>query len=128
MQNPVNTMAWLIVQLQLLGPLAVLVRECGPFTMPPLRFKPLVLLMSLWTLLLTALVLAGPSDHAHLFHLYIFPFTFRWRFELLALGAIIPYTTLLHLVNYLVSRHERRRISSHPQHDATRNIAAVEGS
>ena len=110
LQNPVNTMAWSIVQLQLLGPLVVLVRECGPFTMPPLRFKPLVLLMSLWSLLLTAVVLAGPPDHANLFHLYIYPCTFRWRFELFALGSIIPYTVLLRLVRYLIFRHEGRRI------------------
>ena len=114
LQNPVNTIAWLMVQLHLLSPLVVLVRDCAVFTMPPSRFKPLAFLLVLWSLSVTVLTIAGPPIHANTFHLYVFPFSFRWRFQLFAMGAIIPYYVLLRLVRRLLFKHERRRISSDP--------------
>ena len=114
LQNPVNTIAWLMVQFQLLGPLVVLVRDCAVFTMPPLRFKPLAFLLLLWSLLVTVVTIAGPPIHANVFRLCVFPFVFRWRLQLFAMGAIIPYIVLLNLARRLLSRHEQCRISSHP--------------
>ena len=114
-QNPVNTMAFIMVQMLLLAPLVTLVNDGTAFCvspLPPLRFKPFLFLAVLQTVLVTLLILCGPAVHANLFHLYTFEFSFRWKLETLGLWTIFMYVVAMGIVRRVLAMRSKRGI--HP--------------
>lgn len=103
-------MAWLTVQMQMLAPLVGLVRDCKVFCQPPTRSRPFKVLAVVYTLLINTLILTGPAVRANLFHLYAFPKSFRWKFDLLGLSTIFYFSLILYVVRRVLSTLEKRRV------------------
>lgn len=112
LQNPVNTMAWYTVQMLLLAPLVGLVRDCAIFCVPPIRTKPFACLGSLYFIMLTAVITCGPAVHANLFHLYVYPSSFRWKFELLGVSTIALFMLCMHTVRSMLFMYAKQKIQA----------------
>ncbi len=114
LQNPVNTMAFTMVQMLLLAPLVTLVGDGTAFCVSPLRFKPFLFLAVLQIVLVTLLILCGPLVHANLFHLYTFEFSFRWKLETLGLWTIFMYIVAMSIVRRVLAMRSKRGIQPVP--------------
>ena len=114
LQNPVNTMAFTMVQTLLLAPLVTLVSDGTAFCVSPLRFKPFLFLAVLQIVLVTLLILCGPAVHANLFHLYTFEFSFRWKLETLGLWTIFMYIVAMGIVGRVLAMRSKRGIQPAP--------------
>ena len=110
LQNPVNTMAFTMVQMLLLAPLVTLVNDGTAFCVSPLRFKPFLFLAVLQVVLVTLLILCGPAVHANLFRLYTFDFSFRWKLEVLGLWTILMYIVAMSIVRRVLAMRSKRGI------------------
>ena len=111
MQNPVPTLAWLVANFELLGPLASLSIDTRRFCEPALRFKP-ILVLSLVSLTLSYIAALGkPDSWGNLFAQYEFPTHFKeyfaWSIALEATG----YGIVCHTLRLLLQRFQQGRVS-----------------
>ncbi len=77
MQNPVTTSVWLVANYSLLAPLTTFAQDIQLFAIPLQERKPQLLMSVTFMVLAYLAILCGPAVHANLFHLYIFPVSFR---------------------------------------------------
>ena len=111
MQNPVATMAWLVANFQLLGPLISLVVDTRRFCEPALRFKPILLLTLLFLCLSYTAALGRPAVWGNLFMQYEFPshlkVLFAWSMALEATS----YGIICHTLRLALQRYQQSRIA-----------------
>ena len=110
-QNPVQTLAWLVANFQLLGPLVSLVIDTRLFCEPALRFKP-ILFLSLVSLTITYTATLGkPAHWGNFFQQYDFPIGFKIYFAWsIAIQAIL-YGIVCHTLRLSLMRYQRRHVA-----------------
>ncbi|DBB02796.1 TPA: hypothetical protein ACH3X1_013628 [Trebouxia sp. C0004] len=104
--NPAVTLAWLVANFELLGPLVSLVIDTKNFCEPALRFKPIFHLTSFYLATAYIALLGRPDGWGNTFAQYDFPSSFKpqfaWRMTVEATTyGIVTYT--------LLQRFKRRR-------------------
>ncbi len=109
-QNPVNTMAWVSANFQLLGPIISVTVETRLFVQPIFRTGPLLLLAVAYTALATLAVMAGPTTHANAFRLFHFPQLYRFQCEGIGVGAVVNFYVCITVTRRLLRWHQQRRI------------------
>ncbi len=110
MQNPVVTLAWLFGNLQLLAPFVGMAVDTKQFCVSPLRTRPTLVLILVFTVLGYAAILSriGCFNPLNFFN---YSQSFRLQFGGQCFGGIVVYTTYITLFRRLVLWYERRRLS-----------------
>lgn len=109
LQNPANTVAWLLAALQVLTAPVSLLIDTAHFMQPLIRGTT-VKLEAVWVLLVVLGVAFGPVRKANIFHLYMLPKPFR--LELLALAVIVAVllTAMSVLTRVIIRRRQDCRV------------------
>ncbi len=110
MQNPINTMAWLNANFQLLGPIISLTVETRLFVQPIFRTAPLLILSVVYTVFANLAIMTGPAVHANTFRLYRFPQKERFQIEGLGVAAVVYFYLCITITRRLLKRYQQRRI------------------
>ena len=101
-QNPVNTIVWLVANYSLLAPLTTFAQDVQLFAIPLQQRKPQLLLSLTFMILSYLAILCGPATHANLFHLYTFIPSFRLQVTGIVLAQFSVCATLLIGIKQLV--------------------------
>ncbi len=103
-QNPVNSVVWLVANYSLLAPLTTFAEDIQRFAIPLRERKPQLLLAVTFMVLAYLAFLCGPALHANIFHLYQFPVSFRLHAAGVVLAQFSVCAALLVCVRQLVDR------------------------
>lgn len=98
LQDPVSSALWLTAMLQLSNIPIKIVQEVWFFCDAPMRSKPFILLVAVYTVVVLTLTLAGPVDKANLFQLYTFPVLFRVQQVAIVAVATVCFAIVRHFV------------------------------
>ena len=111
-QNPVVTACWTSAINQLMVTPLSLVRDAEPFCKSPLHNRVFLLVSATFVILGTLGVLAGPAHKANIFHMYLFPQSFRVdQYALLTLAAIV-YIVIMTVMKHIVRMRQQRRVAA----------------
>ena len=103
-QNPVNSVVWLVANYSLLAPLTTFAQDIQRFAIPLPERKPQLLLAVTFMVLAYLAILCGPALHANIFHLYQFPVSFRLHAAGVVLAQFCVCAALLICVRQSVDR------------------------
>ncbi len=101
-QNPVNSVVWLVANYSLLAPLTTFAQDIQQFAIPLPERKPQLLLAVTFMVLAYLVILCGPALHANIFHLYHFPVSFRLHAAGVVLAQFCVCAVLLICMRQLV--------------------------
>lgn len=115
-QNPVTTMAWLVGDVSLLGPLVSLTIDTKDFCLGLFRTKAVLLFSLAQGIMVAFTILLRPHHHvifmsAYL-RLYSFAQSFRFEVAGLIVAGILAYAVMVNASRRLLDRLQRSRV--HP--------------
>ena len=108
LQNPTLSACWCVGLCQVMIPVISFSRDTTPFCKSmSIAESALFLVYSIFAFLCNLL---GPSffDLAHVFHFYIFPFSYTSRGDILVWGFLASYVVLLPYTRRLLEKYEQR--------------------
>jgi len=108
-QNPVPTLAWLVTNFELLGPLVSLVIDTRNFCEPALRFKPVMILTAFYAATAYIAALGRPDGWGNTFSQYLFPGSYRPWFACTITAEATCYGILTYTMRLMLQRYQRRR-------------------
>ena len=112
MQSPVATACWLSAMNQLMITPISLIVDVKAFCTSPYRNR-FFLMMTLIYMSLSCLgVIAGPVHKANIFHLYLFPQSFRGTHLAILLSAAIGYAATMRVIKHIIKKHQQHRIAA----------------
>lgn len=109
LQNPANTVAWLLAALQVLTAPVSLLIDTAHFMQPLVRGTTLKL-EAFWVLLVVLGVAFGPVRKANIFHLYMLPKQFRMELLALAVVVAVLLTAMSVLTRVIIRRRQDRKV------------------
>ena len=107
LQNPANTVVWLLSSIQVLvAPTTLLINTISFTTLS----KAVLVLQLLYTVLILLGIAFGPVHRANALHLYVLPQSFR--LQLLAYYAIgaVAMVVLMTMTRLLLKHNQQRKI------------------
>ena len=110
-QNPVPTLAWLVANFELLGPLISLMVDTRRFCEPALRFKPILLLLLVSLSLSYTAALGRPGLWGNLFMQYEFPLRFKVLFAWSVALEATSYGIICHTLRLALQRFQQNRVT-----------------
>ena len=111
-QNPVVTACWTSALAQLVVLPLSLVGDAEPFCKSPFHNRVFLLVSVTLAILCTLGLLVGPAHKANIFHLYLFPQSFRVdQFALLTLAGIV-YTVIMAVMKHIVRKRQQRQVAA----------------
>ncbi len=108
-QNPAVTLAWLVANFELLGPLVSLVIDTKNFCEPALRFKPIFLLTSFYLTTAYIALLGRPDGWGNTFAQYDFPSYFKPQFAWRMTVEATTYGIVTYTLRLVLQRFKRRK-------------------
>ena len=90
-------------------PLSVAI-DVKPFCNAPLRFKPFAYLLLAYFILSTLAMVVGPLHKANIFHLYLFPESFRVKQLAVMFSAAVMYGIIVRIIKHFIVQHKQRRV------------------
>lgn len=109
MQNPAVSLAWLVANFELLGPLVSLVIDTKNFCEPALRFKPIFFLTSFYCTTAYIALLGRPDGWGNTFAQYDFPSSFKPQFAWRMTVEATTYGIVTYTLRLVLQRFKRRK-------------------
>ena len=111
MQNPVPTLAFLVANFELLGPLMSLLVDTRRFCVSALRFKPILLLILLFLCLAYTAALGKPAVWGNIWLQYEFPSHFKVLFAWSMALEATTYGIICHTLRLALQRFQQRQVT-----------------
>ncbi|KAL0023496.1 hypothetical protein WJX79_002152 [Trebouxia sp. C0005] len=108
-EDPAVTLAWLVANFELLGPLVSLVIDTKNVCEPALRFKPIFLLTSFYLATAYIAVLGRPDGWGNTFAQYDFPGSFKEHFAWSITVEATTYGVMTYTLRLVLQRFRRRK-------------------